>query len=364
MVSITAAVLHQPATPFVLETITLEEPREDEILVRLVATGVCHTDIAMSKFLLTTPLVLGHEGSGVVEQVGSKVRKVSPGDHVVLSYASCGQCKHCLQGKTGYCQLFELMNFSGIRMDGSTTMSQGDEIVHGSFFGQSSFATYALATERNVVKVREDVPLELLGPLGCGIQTGAGAVMNVFALRAGQSVVVFGTGAVGLSAIMAARAVGCTTIIGVDIRAPRLSLAKELGATHVINGSEGNTVAQIQQITAGGASFSLETTGLPALVRQAVECLEKTGICGVLGAAAPGTEFSLDMGNVVLGRTVRGIIEGDGVPDIFIPHLIDLYAQGRFPFDRLIKTYPFAEINAAVEASESGETVKPVLTFA
>jgi aryl-alcohol dehydrogenase len=223
MINITAAVLRKPATPFVLETITLDEPREDEVLVRLVATGVCHTDIVVSKVLPTTPAVLGHEGAGIVERVGSRVSKVRPGDHVVLSYVSCGKCKYCLQGKGGYCQSFELANFAGIRPDGSTTMRQGDEIVHGSFFGQSSFATYALATERNVVKVRTDAPLELLGPLGCGIQTGAGAVMNVFAPQAGQSVVVFGTGSVGLSAIMAARAVGCTTIIGVDIRPQRLA---------------------------------------------------------------------------------------------------------------------------------------------
>ncbi len=243
-------------------------------------------------------------------------------------------------------------------------MHQGDTVVHGSFFGQSSFATYALATERNVVKVRADIPFELLGPLGCGIQTGAGAVINALAPRAGSSLVVFGTGAVGLSAIMAARVVGCTMIIGVDIRPQRLALAQELGATHIINGREGTTVEQIRQITGGGASYSLETTAVPALVRQAVDCLETTGTCGVLGAAAPGTEFSLDMGTVGLGRTVRGIIEGDSIPDVFIPQLIEPYVQGRFPFDKLIKTYLFAEINAAVAASESGETVKPVLPFA
>ena len=365
MVDITAAVLHAPATPFVLETVTLDEPREDEVLVRLVATGVCHTDIIMNRILQTAPAVLGHEGSGIVERVGSHVSKVKPGDHVVLSYLSCGHCKLCLQGKSSYCQYFQLLNMAGIRMDGSVTMRQGDTTVHGSFFGQSSFATYALATERNVVNVRADVPLELLGPLGCGVQTGAGAVMNALAPRAGSSLVVFGTGAVGLSAIMAARVVGCTTIIGVDIRPQRLALAQELGATHIINGRENNTVEQIQQITGGGASYSLETTAIPALVRQAVDCLQATGTCGVLGASAPGTEFSLVMGNLLLGgRIVRGIIEGDSIPDIFIPQLIELFMQGRFPFDKLIKTYPFAEINQAIAASESGETIKPVLTFA
>jgi len=342
----------------------LDEPREDEVLVRLVATGVCHTDIVLSQFPRSMPAVLGHEGSGIVERVGSHISKVKPGDHVVLSYLFCGQCKPCQQGKYGYCQRFRLVNFAGIRPDGSTTMHQGDTVVHGSFFGQSSFATYALATERNVVKVRADIPFELLGPLGCGIQTGAGAVINALAPRAGSSLVVFGTGAVGLSAIMAARVVGCTMIIGVDIRPQRLALAQELGATHIINGREGTTVEQIRQITGGGASYSLETTAVPALVRQAVDCLETTGTCGVLGAAAPGTEFSLDMGTVGLGRTVRGIIEGDSIPDVFIPQLIELYVQGRFPFDKLIKTYLFAEINAAVAASESGETVKPVLPFA
>lgn len=363
MVNITAAVLRTPANPFTFETITLDEPREDEVLVRIIATGVCHTDILASKFLPTTPAVLGHEGAGIVEQVGKSVSKVKPGDHVVLSYLSCGQCKQCFQGRSGYCQSFELANFAGTRLDGSRTMRQGDKFVYGSFFGQSSFATYALAAERNVVKVRKDVPLELLGPLGCGIQTGAGAVMNVFRPYAGSSLVVFGTGAVGLSAVMAARTAGCAIIIGIDIRPQRLVLAQELGATHTINGAGSNIVEQIKQITGDGATYSLDTTGLAPLVRQAVESLEKTGTCGILAASEPGSELSLDMSSLIPGRTLRGITEGDSVPDTFIPRLIDLYLQGELPFDKLIKTYSFAEINIAVEASVSGETLKPVLIF-
>jgi aryl-alcohol dehydrogenase len=363
---VTAAVTPGKGEPFQLREIELDAPRADEVLVRIVATGVCHTDLVVRDQYYPVPLpaVLGHEGAGIVEQVGSAVTKVAPGDHVVLSFHSCATCANCRQGEPGYCHNLFGYNFAAARPDGSPTMHQGDTVIHGSFFGQSSFASHALAYERNVVKVRKDVPLELLGPLGCGLQTGAGGVMNALRPRAGSSIAVFGVGSVGLSAIMAAKVVGCTTIIGVDLNPARLAMAQELGATHVINAGETDPVAKIQEITGTGVNYSLEATSLPKVLRQAVDCLTLTGVCGLIGAAPLGTEVTLDMNSIMFGRTLRGIIEGDSVPDIFIPQLVELYAQGRFPIDKLISFYSFDQINEAAHDSETGKAIKPVLRMA
>ena len=360
---ITAAVLHERATPFVLEELELDEPRADEILVRIVATGICHTDLSRrDRGAGPFPAVLGHEGAGIVERVGGAVTAVQPGDHVVLTFPSCGRCASCLRGTPAYCERALSYSSSGRRPDGSTTLRAGDEAVHGNFFEQSSFATYALATERNTVKVRPDVPLELLGPLGCGIQTGAGAVLNSLQAQAGSSLAVIGVGSVGLSAIMAAVVAGCTTIIAIDVKPSRLALAGALGATHQVDASEGNVADAIRGIIAAGTDSALDTTGRPEIIYQAVEALAPRGVCGIIGGAPPGTEVRLSYGSMLYGgRSVRGIIEGDSIPKLFIPTLIELYLQGRFPFDRLIAYYPLEQINEAVAASERGEVVKPVL---
>ncbi len=360
-----AAVVREKSGPFVVETVRLEDPRDDEVLIRIAGVGMCHTDLVVRDQYFPTPLpaILGHEGSGVVEKIGDKVTKVAVGDHVVLTFASCGVCANCQQGLFGYCPDLYGRNFTGARPDGSSPCCD----AHGNtlsafFFAQSSFAQYAIATQRNVVKIAKDVPLEIMGPLGCGIQTGAGAVMNALKPKAGSSIAVFGAGSVGLSAIMAARVVGCTTIIAVDLNDDRLALARELGATHAVNGGSEDVVAAIQAATGGeGVQFSLEATGLPKVVRQAVDSLRLTGVCGIIGVSPLGTEFSLDMNGVLFGRTVRGIIEGDSVPDIFIPQLVELWRQGRFPFDRLIKFFPLSEIDAAAHASERGDVLKAVL---
>jgi aryl-alcohol dehydrogenase len=363
MVDVVAAVATAKGEPFRIEQLQLDEPREDEVLVRIVGTGVCHTDLICRDqwYPVPLPAVLGHEGSGIVERVGSRVRKVKPGDHVVLSFVACGSCRACIQGAPAYCATLYDLNFSGFRPDGSTALHGAGGPIHGHFFGQSSFASHALAFERNVVKVPDDAPLELLGPLGCGIQTGAGAVLNTLHPRAGTSIVVFGVGSVGMAALMAARVAGCTTIIGVDLKPGRLALARELGATHTIDPTTADSVEAIRDITGGGADFSLETTASPTVFRQAVDCLAQRGVCGLIGAAALGTEVSLDMNTVLFGRTVRGVIEGDSVPDIFIPQLVELLRQGRFPLDRLVTEYQLSEINEAAEASLSGAAVKPVL---
>jgi aryl-alcohol dehydrogenase len=309
------------------------------------------------------PIVLGHEGAGVVESVGTGVRRVVPGDHVVLSFMSCGHCARCVAGQPAYCAKGHPLCFGGAREDGTTaTRDDHAASVHDHFFGQSSFGTYALAHERTVVKVPKDVPLERLGPLGCGIQTGAGSVMNALKVGPGQSFVAFGAGSVGLSAVMAARIVGATTIIAVDVVPARLALAKELGATHVVNAKTEDPVAAIHKITAGGADFALESTGRPEVVRQAIDALGVRGACGIVGAAPIGTQASFDMGGLMSpGKSIRGIIQGDSVPELFIPQLIELHRQGRFPFDRLIRFYMLDEINQAAADSESGATIKPIL---
>jgi aryl-alcohol dehydrogenase len=360
---VTAAVAREKEQPFEIDEFDLAGPRADEVLVRVVATGLCHTDLIVRDqwYPVPLPAVLGHEGAGIVEEVGEGVTKVAPGDHVVLSYLSCGRCVNCKKGHPPNCLDLFAQNFGGARPDGTNALSKNGQEIHGHFFGQSSFATHALANERNMVKVRDDVPLELLGPLGCGIQTGAGGVLNSLHPEAGTSIAVFGTGSVGMAAIMAARVAGCTTIIGIDIKPNRLELAGEFGATHVINGAEADAVEEIRGITGGGADFTLETTASPAVFRQAADSLTLLGVCGLVGAAALGTEATFDMNNILFGRTIRGIIEGDSIPDIFIPRLIDLYDQGRFPFDRLVEYYDLAEINKAAEDSESGAVFKPVL---
>jgi aryl-alcohol dehydrogenase len=360
---IKAAVVWEKSGSFRIEDIDLDEPKDDEVLVRVAGAGICHTDLVARDGHLPMPLpaVLGHEGAGVVEKVGSRVAKVKPGDHVVISYASCGICAPCQTGKPTYCSDFFRCNFLGARPDGSQTMRKDGKVVHGAFFGQSSFASHALALERNVVAVRADVPLELLGPLGCGIQTGAGGVMNSLNVRPGSSIAIFGVGSVGLSAVLAAVICGCTTIIAVDVRADRLTMARGFGATHIIEAGKANTVDEIRSITGTGVEYSLECTGIPAVFRAAVDALCRLGVCGLIGVAPQGVEVRLDMETILNGRTVRGIVEGDSVPDIFIPRLMDLFMQGRFPFDRMITLYPFSEINKAVEDSEKGKVLKAVI---
>jgi aryl-alcohol dehydrogenase len=364
MVLINAAVVMEKSGPFIVEKVELDDPRDDEVLVQIHATGVCHTDFGVrdQNYPVPLPAVLGHEGAGVVERIGSKVSKVAPGDHVILTYASCGQCANCQQGFPGFCVEFYPRNLGGCRLDGSSTI-QGTkgEKISGCFFNQSSFADRAIASERNLVKIPKDVPLEIMGPLGCGIQTGAGAVINTLKPRPGSSIAVFGAGAVGQAAIMAAKLTGCSTIIAIDIKDSRLELAREFGATHVLNAAQGDTVEEIRAATGGGVNFSLECTSLPKVFRQAVESLQIPGTCGLIGAAALGTEVTFEMSSILFGRTVQGIMQGDCVPDVFVPQLINFWRQGLFPFDRLIKFYALDDINEAVRASESGDVIKPVV---
>lgn len=362
-----AAVLRKLGGPFEIEQIEVASPRDDEVLVRMVGVGICHTDIACRDgFPVPMPVVLGHEGAGVVEAIGSKVKRIKVGDHVVMSFISCGHCRSCQHGHPASCVQMIPFNFSGVRIaDGSTPLSQKNQPIHGVFFGQSSFATYAIAHESNTIAVATDLPLELLGPLGCGIQTGAGAVINSIGLQAGQSVAIFGGGAVGLSAVLGAYAIDADKIFVIEPHAKRRALALELGASNAFDPGDGNDiVAAIKEANGGGVNHVVDTTGLTNVVGQAINCILPGGIVGLIGipapdAAVPATMLDLLVKNV----TLRPIIEGDANPQTFVPQMLELYKKGKFPFDKLITKYPFERINEAMLASEKGEVVKPVLIF-
>jgi aryl-alcohol dehydrogenase len=309
------------------------------------------------------PVVLGHEGAGIVEAVGADVTKVKVGDSVVMTYNTCGSCPSCRDNAMAYCYEFFPRNFFATRPDGTVALSGDKGAIHSNFFGQSSWATYALAHERNVVKVdasKDD--LALMGPLACGIQTGAGTVMNALKVQAGKSFVCFGTGSVGLAAIMAAKVEGASTIIAVDMHGSRLALAKELGATHGILATSDNVVAQIKEITAGGANYALDTTGLPSVIRQAADALAPRGKVAILGAPMPGSEIALDNTDFMsCGKVLMGVVEGESDGDTFIPKLVGLWKDGKFPFDKLVTFYPFNEINKAIHDSHAGKTIKPIV---
>ena len=357
---IEAAVLREGETRPAIESVDIEEPRDDEVLVRLVATGICHTDIEVASRPGQRPIVLGHEGAGIVEKVGPHVTEFEPGDHVILSGNSCGHCPSCLDNHPSYCVENMPRTFGALRMDGSSPLSKDGQPVFGRFFGQSSFATYSLTNQSTPVKAPKDLPLEMLGPLGCGVITGAGSVIEAFKLRAGQSIAIFGAGSVGLSAVMAARLVGAAHIIAVDLIPERLSLARELGATEAINPAESDPVAAIQEITRYGVDFSFNTTGVPAVYSQAMACLAHQGIAGFV--TPPRGDWAPEIFPLLAGgRSLRGIIGGDASPRLFLPKLLDFHRQGRFPFDRLTTFYPFESIADAFADIGSGKTIKPVL---
>ena len=353
------AVLRAADGPYSIEPLELADPGPGEIVVRIAGAGHCHTDMVGRG--MPGPIILGHEGSGVVEAVGPGVTEVEVGAHVVLSFDSCGRCRNCRDARPGNCaQMFEY-NMLGAPLDGVPRVTDAKgEPVNNRWFGQSSFGTHALAGVRNVVPVDREAPLELLGPLGCGVQTGAGSVLISLGVRAGDTLAVFGAGAVGLAAVMAARVAGAAVIVAVDLNEARLELARDLGATHVLDGAEDGIAEKIREITGGeGVQFALDTTAVPDVVSKAVASLRTTGVCGLVGVG--GQEYRFDPTQLLTGRTVKGIIEGDAVPQTFIPRLVDLWWQGRFPFDKLITTYPLADINRAEEEVNAGKVVKPVL---
>lgn len=360
---ITAAVSRIPSQSLSIETLELGTLRDDEILVHVAATGICHTDLGMrdSPSRVPRPIVLGHEGAGVVVDTGKAITRTRPGDHVVMTFDTCGACPSCSKGDAAYCSHLGKYNFAGQRLDGTTPLRKEQQAIHGNFFGQSSFATHTVCHERNTVVVDKSLPLEMLGPLGCGFQTGAGAVINSLRVGPGQSLAVFGTGAVGLAAIMAAKVAQATVIVAIDTQASRLELATELGATHIIHAADDNVFLTLRNLMPDGVSFALDTTGNLDVIRQAVSHLAPLGVCGLINTAK-GADLSTNILELVLsGGSIRGIHQGDSRPDQFIPFLIDLYQQGRFPFDRLLRFYDLADINNAMSDMQSGLCIKPVI---
>lgn len=362
---IQAAVVRTGSSVPRIETLELEPPRADEVLVRVAAVGVCHTDIRVAhRESFPRPIVLGHEGAGVVEAVGEAVTGLGPGDRVAMSYAFCGHCAVCARGAPAYCLHAVGLNFTGRREDGTTPISSGGEEV-ARFFGQAAFASHAVCTAHSVVKAPDDMPFELLAPLGCGIQTGAGAMLNSLQVRPGQSVAVFGAGSVGLSAIMAARSADAAQIIAVEVNPVRLALARELGADAVIDPSRMSPVDAVRELTGGlGVDLALNTTDRPEVYLQGIACLAPQGTFGFVTSPAGG-DLAVNLSPLLLGgRRIQGVVQGDSVPGEFIPRLIGLWRQGRFPLERLVSSYPFAEVAQAMADSEAGRTVKAVLTLA
>ena len=359
-----AAVVKAAGADFTLEDVELDDPRPDEIRVRIAAVGVCHTDLVFAQGgPIALPAVLGHEGAGVVESVGSAVSKVKAGDRVAITFRSCGECGRCKSGDPAYCYTMPMLNYIGMRPDGSKALHQGGADVSSNFFGQSSFATYALAYERNVLKLPDDIPFPIAAPLGCGVQTGAGGVMLALAARRGSAILITGGGAVGLAAVMGAVIQGCDPIIVVEPHASRRALALDLGATHAIDPTTtDDLVAVVRQIAEHGVDYAFDTTGRPEILTATMNALAPKGVFGIVGIPPAGAGLPGELGNVLTyGQTVRGIIEGDSDPDVFLPQLMDHYRKGELPFDRMIKTFPFRQINEAIAAQHHGDCIKVVL---
>ena len=362
-IEVTAAVVEELDGPFSLQQLELDEPGPGEVLVQVVATGICHTDGLARHGDLPFPLpgVLGHEGAGIVAAVGPSVEEFAVGDRVVIGWPFCGVCRNCQAGEPRYCARLGEALVGGHRLGGAPALHRAGSTVASHFFGQSSFATYALTTARALVRVRDDVPLELMGPLACGVSTGAGAVFNTARPTPGSSLVIFGVGTVGLAAVIAARNTPATRIIAVDRHASRLKLAEELGATHVVDAGAEDAVAAVLAICDGPADYALECTGVISVVRQAADSVGMLGTCILIGGAPAGAELSLDHLTTLWGKRIVGVLGGSGRSQELITSLMDLYAQGRFPLDRLVEYFELADIETALERSYSGEVVKPIL---
>jgi aryl-alcohol dehydrogenase len=347
-----------------IEEVELEDPRDDEVLIRVTSCGVCGTDRGCIHGLepYPTPGVLGHEGAGVVEAVGRSVTLVKPGDAVMIGFPFCGQCRSCRRGDQRYCETGQQLVFSGFRMDGSPGMKRLDDTpLAGRFFQQSSWATHTVALERQLAKVPEGVDPDTTGPYGCSISTGAGTVFNELKPGAGSSIAVFGAGNVGLAAIMAARLSGATKIIAIDKVPERLALARELGATHSLEHGA-DTVPELKELTGGCLDYSIEATDGANLVAEAVAALGFRGTCAMVGGAKMTERVKISHPDTLLhGKRIIGVMGGSSHSPMFLEALMELQRQGRFPIEKLIRYYDFADVNQAIDDSDAGLTVKPVL---
>ncbi|MCI8992149.1 MAG: NAD(P)-dependent alcohol dehydrogenase [Eubacterium sp.] len=361
--NIKAAVIEKKGEPFTISELELRPPQQGEVLVKVVACGVCHTDDVARNQIIPVPLpaVFGHEGCGVILETGPGVTEFKAGDKVGFSYGYCGTCEACRTGKPYGCKENRRLNFSGVQFDNTKRLWKDDMFV-SSFFGQGAFATHAVVHVNNLIPVAEDIDLKMVAPMGCGIQTGAGAVLNYLRPSADSSIIITGCGPVGLSAVMAAKIAGCTTIIACDVVLSRLDLALEFGATDVINSREVKDVpARARELTGGlGCHYAIDCTGNGNCVRQSLNCTRSLGTCVVLGATQELT-IHVEEELMGIGKTLVGLVEGCSIPKIFIPQLLDYYRKGMFPFDKLITYYPFEEINRAFEDTKNGSVLKAVL---
>lgn len=364
MIRIQSAVLRPDTNRLTIEELDLAPPRAGEVLVRLVACGICHTDMVLRDASITRrPVVLGHEGAGIVEQVGEGVDRVQAGDRVILSFASCGRCRFCREHTPGYCEQFFPLNFAGARADGSTSLSRAGEVVHSHIFGQSSFSTHTVCAARNLVKVDDTLPLQLLGPFGCGFQTGAGAILNSLPVTKDSRVLILGAGSVGLAAVMAASYIAAAhTVIAADQQLARRQLAASVGASHTLGGAATELADQLRAICPQGLDVILDTTGCLSLIETCLPLLAPRGTLGLVASYAPGARLPVDVVQLFTGgRRIQGIMEGDSDIHTFIPALIEHYRQGRFPVDKLVRYYDFADINTAIADAESGQALKAVV---
>jgi aryl-alcohol dehydrogenase len=342
----------------VVKRVDLEAPRPDEVLIKTVACGVCHTDLWVRKHYVN-PMILGHEASGVVVRVGGDVRNLAAGDHVVTAYNWCGECEACKKGRTWECQYFS-DNFSGFRPDGSTPFSLNGKPV-APLMREGGFSSYMVCHKNSVVKVDADLDLRILAPMGCGIMTGAGSVLNYLKPKAGSSIAVFGTGCVGLSAIMAARIAHCHPIIAVDRVASRLELAAEFGATHCIDSGKADVGETIKN-SCGGVDYAFDTSGDYRLLDAMRKTLNpNASACGV----GIGGVLVLSADERKEGKTWATTDAGFSVPHRFIPQLIAYYRDGQLPFEKMLHFYRFAEIEIekAFVANHRCTSIKPVVVF-
>jgi S-(hydroxymethyl)glutathione dehydrogenase / alcohol dehydrogenase len=368
-----AAVAHRPGQPLSLETVELEGPKRGEVLVELAATGVCHTDA----YTLSGkdpeglfPAVLGHEGAGVVVDVGPEVRSVRKGDHVIPLYTpECRECAYCTSGKTNLCQAIRVTQGRGVMPDGTSRFSlpgRSTETLHH-YMGTSTFSSFTVLPEIAVAKIREDAPLDKVCYVGCGVTTGIGAVVNTARVRAGDNVVVFGLGGVGLNVVQGARMVGADMIVGVDVNPRRRELAERFGMTHFVNPREvgGDLVAHLVELTKGGADYSFECIGDVQVMRQALECCHKGwGTSVIIGVAEAGREIATRPFQLVTGRVWKGSAFGGARGRTDVPRIVDWYMEKKIRIDEMIThTMPLERINDALDLMHRGESIRSVVLF-
>ena len=367
---IRAAVAYEPGKPLTIETVHLEGPKEGEVLVELKATGVCHTDAytlsgADPEGLF--PAILGHEGAGVVVEVGPGVKSLKPGDRVIPLYTpECRNCEYCLSGKTNLCQAIRTTQGKGLMPDGTSRFSVGKQKIHH-YMGTSTFASHTVLPEIALAKIREDAPFDKVCLIGCGVTTGIGAVINTAKVEPGANVVVFGLGGIGLNVIQAARMVGANMIVGVDLNPAKRPLAEKFGMTHFVNPSEveGDLVPYLVDLTKGGADYSFECIGNVNVMRQALECCHKGwGVSVIIGVAGAGQEISTRPFQLVTGRVWKGTAFGGAKGRTDVPKIVDWYMNGKIDIDSLVThTMPLDQINDAFDLMHRGESIRSVITL-